>query len=184
MSGYKEIEIMKNRYILTAFGQDRPGIVAEVTEIFYGHDCILEDSEMTKLSDEFAVIFLFSSEDKDIEDKLSLDCRRLEREKGVSAFFRHLGSEVHIEEKSGKTHRLHMEGLDKGGLLYRVSSFLAEKDINIIHLHSHRDFSPLSGTALYTMDMEILLPQEIDFDEFRRGLRQVGNSLHVDIQLE
>ncbi len=175
---------MKNRYILTAFGQDRPGIVADVTEIFYEHDCLLEDSEMTKLSDEFAIIFLFSSEDEDIEAKLSLACRRLEREKGISAFFRYLGYQVHIEEKTGRTHRLHMKGLDKGGLLYRVSSFLAEKEVDILHLHSHRDFSPLSGTALYTMDMEILLPQEIDFDDFRRGLRQVGNSLHVDIQLE
>jgi hypothetical protein len=37
---------------------------------------------------------------------------------------------------------------------------------------------------LYTIDMEILRPQELPFQEFRRGLRQVGNSLHVDIQVD
>lgn len=175
---------MKTRFIMTAFGQDRPGLVADVTEMLFEHDCVLEDSEMTKLSDEFAIIFLFSSQDEEVEGKLSLACRRLEREKGASAFFRSLGSGVHIEEKAGDRHKLHMEGLDKGGLLYRVSSFLAEQNINIIRLHSHRDFSPLSGTALYTIDMEILRPQELPFQEFRRGLRQVGNSLHVDIQVD
>ena len=40
---------MSNRWIVTALGQDRPGIVAGVTEVLYKLGCNLEDSAMTRL---------------------------------------------------------------------------------------------------------------------------------------
>ena len=60
---------MQNRYIMTAFGKDRPGIVADVTSVLYETGCNLEDSTMSMLSDEFTINLLFSSSDEKIEAK-------------------------------------------------------------------------------------------------------------------
>ena len=77
---------MAKRFIMTAFGKDRPGIVADVTRILYENGCNLEDNSMTLLVDEFTLVLLFSSPRADIEEVLQLECRRLEGDKGISAF--------------------------------------------------------------------------------------------------
>ena len=52
---------MGHRFIMTAFGKDRPGIVADVTEMLYENGCNLEDTSMTLLAGEFTLILLFTA---------------------------------------------------------------------------------------------------------------------------
>jgi glycine cleavage system transcriptional repressor len=78
---------MEHVYIMNAFGKDRPGVVADVSRLIFECGGNLEDSAMTRLEDEFAIILLFSVESENAGDPLLNDCRRLEKEKGVSAFF-------------------------------------------------------------------------------------------------
>ena len=85
---------MEKKFIMTAFGKDRPGFVADISRVIYENECNLEDSTMTGISNEFALIILFSGrEDGGLEDQLAKDCRRLERENGISAFIRPVSSE-------------------------------------------------------------------------------------------
>lgn len=172
---------MSTRYILTAFGRDRVGIVADVTQIMYELGCNLEDSEMTRLSDEFAVIFLFSAPHANIEDKLSSACRRLELDKGIAAFFRPVGTPK-PQKGSGILTTLHVEGVDQCGIIYKVSRFLADNNVNIIRVHSKQNYSPQSGTAIYAVDLEIELPSHASLQELKKGLQHVADALHVDIQ--
>ncbi len=50
---------MSNRYIMTAFGKDRAGIVADVTRLLFENECNLEDTTMSMLADEFTLSLLF-----------------------------------------------------------------------------------------------------------------------------
>ncbi|MCP3872269.1 MAG: hypothetical protein GY699_03825 [Desulfobacteraceae bacterium] len=72
---------MENKFILTAFGKDRPGIVSEIAEIIFENKCNLEDSNMGRLADEFTLILLLTGKGDNLQEKLSRDCKRLEREK-------------------------------------------------------------------------------------------------------
>ncbi len=65
---------MGNRYIMTAFGKDRVGIVADVTRLLYETDCNLEDTTMSMLADEFTLSLLFSSQQDDIEEIDGIPC--------------------------------------------------------------------------------------------------------------
>ncbi|WP_027370506.1 glycine cleavage system protein R [Desulfovermiculus halophilus] len=172
---------MSTRYILTAFGRDRVGIVADVTQVMYELDCNLEDSEMTRLADEFAVIFLFSAPTPEIEDKLTSACRRLELDKGIAAFFRPLGS-PEPQKGTGILTTLHVEGVDQCGIIYHISRHLAENKVNIIRVHSRQSSSPQSGTAMYTVDLEVELPSHMSMQELNKGLQHVADALHLDIQ--
>ena len=67
------------RYALTAIGRDRPGIVAAVTKALYEHDCNIEDSSMTILEDEFAIILIMSMPEKSNTDSLLKDIKNVER---------------------------------------------------------------------------------------------------------
>ncbi len=174
---------MEQRYILTGFGQDRVGIVADLTEVMFELGCNLEDSNMTRLANEFAVIFLFTASDEAIEDKLSLACRRLEKDKGLSAFFRRVDSKVRKAPAPAATHSIRAEGPDQIGIVYKISRYLAANEVNIVNLQARRSFSPDSGTALYSVHLEVECPQHLSLDKLDQGLHRIADDIHVDIQL-
>jgi glycine cleavage system transcriptional repressor len=175
---------MGQRFIMTAFGQDRPGIVADVTEILFENGCNLEDTSMTLLAGEFTLILLFMAGSAEIAGPLSRACRRLEQEKGISAFLRPLEPRETVEPDSGIfTRTLHVEGLDHAGIVYKVSRFLATNRINIVDLKSAVKASPESGTAMYVMDIRVQIPTGTDMDPLANGLRAVADDLNVDITL-
>src|SRR5512144_2241422 len=81
---------MKRLFAISAIGRDRPGIVADLAELIYECDCNLEDSRMTVLGSEFAVLLLCSGVGDDVERRLSTGCKRVEWEKRLTVFFRPL----------------------------------------------------------------------------------------------
>ena len=93
---------------------------------------------------------------------------RLEREKGISAFFRPVEIPIGKQKKSFSTHTLHVEGIDQAGIVYHISKYLAEHDINIADLSSQLKFSPESGTAIYTIEMQIEIPEGTSMEELEK----------------
>ncbi|TKB25360.1 hypothetical protein FCL47_15030 [Desulfopila sp. IMCC35006] len=174
---------MQKYYIMTAFGQDRVGIVADVTRLLYENGCNLEDTTMNLLADQFTLNLLFSCTQNTIEEHLSRECRRLELEKGISAFVRSLPAPQKSPRKKDKTCTLHIEGLDQAGIVYKTSKFLAEKKLNIVHLNSTAQASPESGALLYRMDIQIQIPEDISLDLLEDDLSTLADELQVDINL-
>ena len=84
---------MTQWFALSAIGRDRPGIVADLAELIYECDCNLEDSSMTILGSEFAILLLLTGEGPEIASRLSAACKRLEWEKRLTVFFRPLEAE-------------------------------------------------------------------------------------------
>lgn len=174
---------MHNRYIMTAFGVDRVGFVTDVTRLLYENDCNLEDTTMGMLVDEFTLSLLFSSSDPDIEEKLARECRRLELEKGISAFVRQLPRRERNNTAGTRVVNLHIEGLDQAGIVYKTSQFLTNNDLNIVQLDSTASPSPQSGATLYSMNLQVELPLELNPGRFEEDLSHVADELQVDITL-
>lgn len=175
---------MSNRYIMTAFGKDRTGIVADVTRLLFENECNLDDTSMSMLADEFTLSLLFSSQNEKIEELLTRECRRLELDKGISAFVRPLQPKQTPERKSFKTCTLHIEGLDQAGIVYKTSQFLADHKLNIIQLESNASATPESGATIYTMTIHIQVPEDLPFDQLEEDLSEVADELMVDITLD
>jgi glycine cleavage system transcriptional repressor len=174
---------MNNRFVMTAFGKDRVGIVADVTRLLYENDCNLEDTTMNMLVDEFTMSLLFSCKQSNIEEQLSRECRRLELEKGISAFVRPLPALQRKVPKGYKTCTLHIECLDQAGIVYKTSQFLADNNLNILHLNSTAKASPESGATIYSMDIHIQVPEEISLDKVEDDLSTMADELQVDISM-
>jgi glycine cleavage system transcriptional repressor len=174
---------MDNRYIMTAFGLDRPGIVADVTKLLFDNGCNLEETTMTLLADEFTLILLFTCNDGEIEELLQRECRRLERDRGIAAFVRPLQKRLAARGRELPSFVLHVEGEDQAGIVYRVSRFLADRGLNISNLQSSVKSSPGSGTTIYVMDIDVQLPAGVAIAEVEAGLSAVADELHVDISV-
>ncbi|MBI9092366.1 MAG: hypothetical protein JEZ12_24385 [Desulfobacterium sp.] len=179
---------MLKKFVLTAFCKDRPGIVADLSEVIYKNGCNLEDSTMTHLAGEFAIILLFSplsaGEETDLEERLSQECRRLEREKGITAFIRPATYAERKTKTDYHTNNLYVEGQDHAGIVYKVSRFLADNDINIASLKSEVKFSPESGAAIYSLSISVEIPQSLSLKTVEQRLHQIEDQLNVNITME
>ena len=174
---------MTQRFIMTAFGKDRPGIAADVTEILFENGCNLEDTSMTLLAGEFTLILLFTADSADVAEPVSRACRRLEQEKGIFAFLRPLEPREAAPANGFFTRSLHVEGLDHSGIVFKVSRCLADNRINIVDLKSKVKASPESGTAMYVMDIRVQIPDGTDMVDVETRLSEVADDLNVDITL-
>ena len=178
---------MKQWYALSAIGKDRPGIVADLAELIFEHSCNLEDSSMTVLGGEFAVLLLFTgSGEADLERRLSNACKRLEWERRLTVFFRPLEGPPapygHGERRA--TFDLVATGIDKAGIVARICRVLAERDITIREMKTNSRPEPESGTPLYTMRIEMGVPESVKRSELESALERVAEELKIDVSLK
>ena len=174
---------MEKKFILTAFSKDRPGIVADISEVIFENGCNLEDSTMTSMLDEFAIILLFAGKGDELEEQLIKDCRRLEREKGITAFIRSVEEAGKEDLPNSLAKTITVEGIDQTGIVFKVSRFLADHQINIVKLTSKKVASPGAGTIHYFMDIRVQLPESVTLEDLEKGLSQVGEELNLDITI-
>lgn len=176
---------MKHWFALSAIGRDRPGIVADLAELIYECDCNLEDSSMTILGGEFAVLLLLSSQGEDVEQRLSAACKRLEWEKRLTVFFRPLEGEATAYPVSERatSYELQATGVDKAGLVARIARCLANHGISIVKMVTHSRPEPGSGTAIYTMQIEMAVPESVNTSSLREQLDHISDELHIHIDL-
>lgn len=176
---------MKHWFALSAIGRDRPGIVADLAELIYECDCNLEDSSMTILGGEFAVLLLLSGQGEDVEQRLSAACKRLEWEKRLTVFFRPLEGEptAYPVGERATSYELQATGVDKAGLVARIARCLASQGISIVKMVTHSRPEPGSGTAIYTMQIEMTVPEAVDTSSLREQLDHISDELHIHIDL-
>jgi glycine cleavage system transcriptional repressor len=177
---------MKRWFALSAIGRDRPGIVADLAELIYECDCNLEDSSMTILGSEFAVLLLLTGEGEDVERCLSTACKRVEWEKRLTVFFRPLEGEPVGYGASHRAHPFELQavGVDKAGIVARVARCLANHDISITQMSTASRPEPGTGTPIYTMRVQMDAPESVDQGRLRRELDAIAASLHIDLALQ
>jgi glycine cleavage system transcriptional repressor len=174
---------MRRWFAVSAIGRDRPGIVADLAELIYECDCNLEDSRMTILGSEFAVLLLLSGQGDDVERRLSSGCKRLEWEKRLTVFIRPLDEPAAADSPRGAPLECVVTGVDKAGIVARVARTVADHGANITDLHSDLRPEPESGTPMYTLRLRLVVPPERDVHVLRQALERVAAELRVDLSV-
>ena len=84
--------------------------------------------------------------------------------------------------------QLELNGADNPGIVHKISSLLANYQLNINILTTSDEDAPFGGTKLFVMKCDVTahepVAQNFDPDVVRRALRELGDSLNCDIDLE
>jgi glycine cleavage system transcriptional repressor len=176
---------MKTYFILSAMGKDRPGIVADVSEVIYECGGNIEDSSMSLLRNHFALLLLFSTEREEVNQKLSPALKRLEWEKKLTVFYSSITFEEAYPKWEEQTDRFKIttSGVDHAGIVFKICRLLADRKVNIIDMETRRVLSAESGTPLFEMDMDIGIPRSISEQGLREELHRLANQLRIDLVL-
>ncbi len=176
---------MKTYFILSATGKDRPGIVADVSEVIYECGGNIEDSSMSLLRNHFALLLLFSTEREEVNQKLPSALKRLEWEKKLTVFYSPVTFEEAYPKREEQTDRFKVttSGVDHAGIVFKICRLLADRKVNIIDMETRRVLSAESGTPLFEMDMDIGIPRSISEQGLREELHRLANQLRIDLVL-
>ncbi len=176
---------MKSYFILSALGKDRPGIVADVSEVIYECGGNIEDSSMSLLRNHFALLLLFSTEREEVNQKLSSGLKRLEWEKKLTVFYSPISFEEAYPKLKEQTdsYKITTSGVDHAGIVFNVCQLLANRGINIIDMETRRVLSAESGTPIFEMDIDIEIPRSISEKGLREDLHRLANELMIDLVL-
>jgi glycine cleavage system transcriptional repressor len=165
---------------VTAFGADRPGIVAAATKVFVERGCNLEDTSMTILRGHFAMMLI-------VDTPAGLTPAELERalagpaaELDLVVAVRALDDEVPVSPP-GEAWTVSVYGVDRPGIVHRISALLAEETVNIVDLTTRVIGDP--ARPAYAMLLEVTVPPELDVDELAVQLRELAHELGVECSL-
>jgi glycine cleavage system transcriptional repressor len=139
---------------VTAVGRDRPGIVAAITGVLLEFGGNVDDSQMSILHGQFAVMLIVSVPEGSDLDAISGRLREVGTELDLGGI---TVSEVSgLDRGPGPTHVLTVYGADRPGIVHDVATLLAEHEVNITDLRTRRTGS--ADAPLYTMMMEVAVP--------------------------
>lgn len=175
---------MRRWFILSAIGTDRPGLVAELAQLIYDCDANLEDSRMTILGSDFAVILLCSSSANDAGDRLAIGAKRLEREHGLTILLRTLegGRRPSVPAPGTKLYRVEAVGEDRAGIVSGLCRVIADSGVNICELTTKSRPGP-GGSPHYELAILAEVPESADPRELREALEEVADRLVIDVAL-
>ncbi len=175
---------MKHWFILSAIGSDRPGLVAELAQLVFDCDANLEDSRMTILGTDFAVILLCSSAVEDATDAIAVGAKRLERDHGLTILLRPLegGKRPPVPAPGTRLYRIEAVGEDRAGIVAGLCRVLADRGVNIAELTTHSRPGP-GGSPHYELMVLAEVPKNLDARGLREALEQEGDRLVIDVAM-
>ncbi len=166
---------MSQWYMLTLVGQDRPGIVSQLTQVLYEAGCNLGEASMIRLAGNFTTMLMVHSAlpQRDLESLLKPLADRLDVRLHVDA----IAGSLHDHPASDV--RITVYGADRAGIVARVTSALAEAGFNILDLESTVGGNEQS--PIYMMYIEGQAAQGLD--ELRDAVRPLADE-DIDITIE
>lgn len=165
--------------VLTAIGDDRPGLVESLSQAVADHGGSWQESYMAHLAGKFAGI---------LRAEVPTD-----RAASLEAALRQLAStglqvvvEASRHQAAGEARSLLLEliGLDHPGIVRDISHALASRGINVDELTTELTNAPMSGEPLFKARVQLRLPADASIDDLRDTLEALANDLMVDITLD
>lgn len=172
----------KTYYLLTAFGKDRPGIVAGVTRVLFEVGGNIEDASMTRLGGEFSMMLVVSVPGKSDAASLNKRLAVLEKKLGLQTTVKLVPpSAAHHPKNLAPQYLISVYGTDHPGIVSEITEALAKRKISVTDLQTK-----VAGGSkpLYIMMLEVMIPDRVDMDDFRNELDSLRQRLNVEISLQ
>ena len=170
---------MRTSLVVTVIGDDRPGIVEQLSARILAAGGNWEESRMARLAGKFAGL-LRVSVDAERADALASRLTMLD-EGGLTVVAKR---SAEAEPAAFRTFALDLVGSDHPGIIRDIARVLAQHGVNIEELDTEVTSAPMSGETLFRARARLGLPAAVTVDEVRRILEAIAADLLVDLTFE
>ena len=173
--------------ILSAIGPDRPGLVDELAEALTRRGVNIADSRMVNLRGRFALVMLVQSRaaEPPLAEELTAEAERLGLRASVQP------SDQAARENGGGAavrpavpYRIRTYAMDQAGLVHRITHALHVRGVNIEELNTRLEHAPHTGAPIFSMDMVVSIPQQVELKRVREDLEELCAELNCDLDID
>jgi glycine cleavage system regulatory protein len=167
---------MRTSLVLTVLGDDKPGIVEQLSDRIIAAGANWEESRMARLAGKFAGL-LRVSVDADRADALAASLTTL----GAGGLTVVVEPSADSQAGASRTLRLELVGNDHPGIIRDISRVLAQHQVNIEELETNVTSAPMSGEALFRARALLRIPSTITLEALVGRLEALAGELMVDL---
>ena len=167
--------------VISVIGRDRPGIVNDLTQLILSMQLNVEDSRMTVLGGEFAVLLLVTGTSdalSDLEAQLGVFSSELD----LSYVYR--ATSPRETSVQWLPYSVRVMAMDHPGIVHKVAGFFSARNINIENLSTETQHAAHTGTPIFNVDMRIQVPLELKGAVLRENFLEFCSEQDLDGTLE
>ena len=171
---------MSRHLVLTLIGDDRPGLVEQLSAVITAHQGNWLESSMSHLAGKFAGVLKLAVPP---EQAVALEAA-LAR---LSALRVTVECSLDSVETAPARHRrlaFSLVGHDRLGIVREVSQVFARHGVNVEKLVTHVSSAPMSSETLFHAEAELRADDDLDAAALKADLERLSNDLIVDINLD
>lgn len=172
---------MENYLVITALGEDRPGIINRLAAAVVDAGCNVVDSRMTVLGGEFAVIQMVSGR-WDALAKL---------ENALSGLGDELGLHIHWKRTQDRArtgdllpYAVEVVAMDHPGIVHQLAQFFSARGINIRDLSTTRYPAAHTGTPMFAVNILLEIPGSTQIAVLREEFLDFCDQMNLDAVFE
>ena len=168
---------MSEQLVITALGDDRPGIVDELSTTLLEHKLNIEDSRMSILGGEFAILLLVAGSSENI-DTFIKNKTVIEESLNMQLLVKRTSSEV--SDKSSNTYSVNVVAIDHPGIVHNLASFFSSRGINIVDLKTKRYSAAHTATPMFSVNITVDVPTGQSSEQLHTDFIALCEELNLD----
>jgi len=171
----------KTYIVISALGEDHPGIVNRLSKAVLEHGCNIEDSRMSVLGGDFAAILLVEGKWNALA-KVENALPELERQLGMTIISKRTGE----RSTSGNLlpYAVDVISMDHPGIVNNLAGFFSDRNINIEDMATTTYAAAHTGTPMFTVHMTVGIPADLHIALLRDEFMEYCDGLNLDAVLE
>jgi len=169
---------MNQSLAITAIGADRPGIVNELTEVLLDAKLNIEDSRMSILGGEFAIILLVTGDEASIS-RISKDKDKLEQSLNLNLLIKPTSDASN--KAAHVRYHIEVEGMDNPGIVHTLARYLSQQQINIVNMQTDSGHAPHTGSPMFSVYMLVDIPAENNIEQVKEEFSKECDALNMDV---
>ncbi|GJM40720.1 MAG: hypothetical protein DHS20C20_10020 [Ardenticatenaceae bacterium] len=170
---------MQKPLVITATGNDRVGIVDDVTKIILAHHGNVDSSRMARLGGLFAMLMLISVDEEHF-NALQSALAGL-REQGFDLTIRPTQRGNSQKFKGWHSFQIDVRGADHEGIIHEITHLLAEQGVSVETIDTGTEDAPFGGTKLFTMRATVFAPPTLSQTALQEEMDEAAHQLNVDV---
>ena len=166
---------------MSALGKDNHGIVGKLSKAILDAECSIQDTRMSVLSGEFAILLKIEG-NWDRLTRLEDHLPELEKKLGLTIITER--TETSDASSTLIPYGVDVVSLDQPGIVHNLSSFFAERSINIEDMLTNSYAAAHTGTPMFAVRITVGIPSDVKIADLRDEFMEFCDGLNIDAVLE
>ncbi len=167
--------------VIAALGQDRPGLINEMSMVILEAGCNVVDSRMAVLGGEFSLLMLISGPWNAVA-KLENQIAALQNRLGLTITSRR--TEPRQPAGDMLPYQVEVVSLDHPGIVYQLANFFSSRGINIEDMVTNSYAAAHTGTPMFNVNMTVAIPADTHLARLREEFLDFCDEMNLDALIE